>query len=129
MVVIWPSGPVSGVVALQLASGEVHSFRAKAVLFATGGFGKMFKVTSNAHTLTGDGVAIVYRRGMRASASDTPDSAVSRVADVVIYRDFIYLVLALSTVGRAWWFVALVATGTPIFVLAALWANRGRPSA
>ena len=34
------------------------------VLFATGGFGKMFKVTSNAHTLTGDGVAIAYRRGI-----------------------------------------------------------------
>ncbi|MGZ8564082.1 MAG: FAD-dependent oxidoreductase, partial [Candidatus Limnocylindria bacterium] len=58
-----PGGPVTGVVALQLSSGEVHSFRAKAVLFATGGFGKMFKVTSNAHTLTGDGVAIAYRRG------------------------------------------------------------------
>jgi succinate dehydrogenase / fumarate reductase flavoprotein subunit len=59
-----PSGPVSGVVALQLSSGEVHAFRAKAILFATGGFGKMFKVTSNAHTLTGDGVAIAYRRGL-----------------------------------------------------------------
>ncbi|MGZ8562533.1 MAG: succinate dehydrogenase flavoprotein subunit [Candidatus Limnocylindria bacterium] len=58
------SGPVTGVIALQLSSGEVHSFRAKAVLFATGGFGKMFKVTSNAHTLTGDGVAISYRRGL-----------------------------------------------------------------
>ncbi|MEO8251090.1 MAG: succinate dehydrogenase flavoprotein subunit [Chloroflexota bacterium] len=58
------SGPVSGVVALQLATGEIHSFRAGAVLFATGGFGKMFKVTSNAHTLTGDGVAITYRRGL-----------------------------------------------------------------
>ncbi len=57
-------GPVSGVIALQLSSGEVHSFRARAVLFATGGFGKMFKVTSNAHTLTGDGVAIAYRRGL-----------------------------------------------------------------
>ena len=57
-------GPVNGVIALQLSSGEVHSFRAKAVLFATGGFGKMFKVTSNAHTLTGDGVAITYRRGL-----------------------------------------------------------------
>jgi len=57
-------GPVSGVIALQLSSGEIHSFRAKAVLFATGGFGKMFKVTSNAHTLTGDGVAIAYRRGL-----------------------------------------------------------------
>jgi succinate dehydrogenase / fumarate reductase flavoprotein subunit len=59
-----PGGPVSGVVALQLSTGEMHSFRAKAVLFATGGFGKMFKVTSNAHTLTGDGVAIAYRRGL-----------------------------------------------------------------
>jgi succinate dehydrogenase / fumarate reductase flavoprotein subunit len=57
-------GPVNGVVALQLSTGEIHAFRAKAVLFATGGFGKMFKVTSNAHTLTGDGVAITYRRGL-----------------------------------------------------------------
>jgi succinate dehydrogenase / fumarate reductase flavoprotein subunit len=57
-------GPVTGVLALQLATGELHSFRARAVLFATGGFGKMFKVTSNAHTLTGDGVAICYRRGL-----------------------------------------------------------------
>jgi succinate dehydrogenase / fumarate reductase flavoprotein subunit len=57
-------GPVTGVIALQLSTGEVHSFLARAVLFATGGFGKMFKVTSNAHTLTGDGVAIAYRRGI-----------------------------------------------------------------
>jgi succinate dehydrogenase / fumarate reductase flavoprotein subunit len=57
-------GPVTGVIALQLSTGEVHSFVARAVLFATGGFGKMFKVTSNAHTLTGDGVAIAYRRGL-----------------------------------------------------------------
>jgi succinate dehydrogenase / fumarate reductase flavoprotein subunit len=59
-----PDGPVSGVIALQLASGELQAFRARAVLFATGGFGKIFKVTSNAHTLTGDGVAITYRRGL-----------------------------------------------------------------
>ena len=57
-------GQVGGVLALQLATGELHSFRAKAVLLATGGFGKIFKVTSNAHTLTGDGVAICYRRGL-----------------------------------------------------------------
>jgi succinate dehydrogenase flavoprotein subunit len=57
-------GPVSGVIALQLATSELHAFRARAVLFATGGFGKIFKVTSNAHTLTGDGVAITYRRGL-----------------------------------------------------------------
>jgi len=57
-------GRVSGVIALQLATGEIHSFRARGVLFATGGFGKIFKVTSNAHTLTGDGVAIPWRRGL-----------------------------------------------------------------
>jgi succinate dehydrogenase / fumarate reductase, flavoprotein subunit len=59
-----PGGPVTGVVALQIATSEIHAFRAKAVLFATGGYGKVFKVTSNAHTLTGDGMAIPYRRGL-----------------------------------------------------------------
>jgi succinate dehydrogenase / fumarate reductase flavoprotein subunit len=59
-----PGGPVGGVLALELATSEIHSFRAKAVLFATGGYGRMFKVTSNAHTLTGDGVSIAYRRGI-----------------------------------------------------------------
>ena len=57
-------GHAAGVVAYELATGELHVFRAKAVLFATGGFGKMFKVSSNAHTLTGDGPAVVYRRGI-----------------------------------------------------------------
>jgi succinate dehydrogenase / fumarate reductase, flavoprotein subunit len=57
-------GRVAGVVAYELADGEIHVFRAKAVLFATGGFGKIFKVTSNAHTLTGDGLAVCYRRGI-----------------------------------------------------------------
>ncbi|MHB1739247.1 MAG: succinate dehydrogenase flavoprotein subunit [Actinomycetes bacterium] len=54
----------AGVVAYELATGEIHVFAAKAVLFATGGFGKMFKTSSNAHTLTGDGAAIVYRAGL-----------------------------------------------------------------
>src|SRR6058998_1793686 len=57
-------GRCAGVVAYELADGEIHVFRAKAVLFATGGYGKMFKVTSNAHTLTGDGLAVCYRRGI-----------------------------------------------------------------
>jgi succinate dehydrogenase / fumarate reductase flavoprotein subunit len=59
-----PDGRVAGVIALQTATTELHAFRAKAVLFATGGYGKVFKVTSNAHTLTGDGMAIPYRRGL-----------------------------------------------------------------
>jgi succinate dehydrogenase / fumarate reductase flavoprotein subunit len=57
-------GRVAGVVAYELATGELHVFRAKAVLFATGGYGKIFKVTSNAHTLTGDGLSVCYRRGI-----------------------------------------------------------------
>jgi succinate dehydrogenase / fumarate reductase flavoprotein subunit len=54
----------SGVVAYELATGELHVFQAKSVLFASGGFGKVFKVTSNAHTLTGDGMGIIYRKGL-----------------------------------------------------------------
>ncbi|MEN9923683.1 MAG: hypothetical protein RIS09_1197 [Actinomycetota bacterium] len=54
----------AGVVAVELASGKVHVFHAKAIIFATGGFGKVFKTTSNAHTLTGDGMGVVYRRGI-----------------------------------------------------------------
>ncbi|MBB5471868.1 succinate dehydrogenase flavoprotein subunit [Cellulomonas hominis] len=55
---------VSGVVAYELATGEIHIFRAKSVVLATGGAGKIYKTTSNAHTLTGDGMALAYRRGL-----------------------------------------------------------------
>lgn len=55
---------IAGVVAYELATGDLHVFHAKAVIFATGGFGKIFKTTSNAHTLTGDGVGIVWRKGL-----------------------------------------------------------------
>ncbi len=54
----------SGVVAYELSTGDLHVFHAKAVIFATGGFGKIYKTTSNAHTLTGDGVGIVWRKGL-----------------------------------------------------------------
>lgn len=53
-----------GVAALELSSGIIHVFRAKAVLFATGGWGRLFKVTSNAYANTGDGPAVVSRRGV-----------------------------------------------------------------
>lgn len=55
---------VSGVVAYDLATGEIHVFQAKAVILATGGAGKVYKTSSNAHTLTGDGIALAYRRGI-----------------------------------------------------------------
>jgi succinate dehydrogenase / fumarate reductase flavoprotein subunit len=57
-------GRAAGVVAYELATGELHVFRAKSVLFATGGYGKIFKITSNAHTLTGDGMSVCYQRGI-----------------------------------------------------------------
>ena len=55
---------VAGVVAYELATGEIHIFRAKSVVIATGGAGRIYKTTSNAHTLTGDGIALAYRRGI-----------------------------------------------------------------
>jgi succinate dehydrogenase / fumarate reductase flavoprotein subunit len=60
-----PRGPVAtGVVAYELATGDIHVFHAKAIVLATGGSGRMFKTTSNAHTLTGDGLGIVFRKGL-----------------------------------------------------------------
>ncbi len=57
-------GQCCGVVALNLLDAEVHTFHAKAVFFATGGFGRIFKVTSNALALTGDGVIVAARAGV-----------------------------------------------------------------
>jgi succinate dehydrogenase / fumarate reductase flavoprotein subunit len=61
---VMEDGQCRGVVALEIATGLLHVFHAKAVLLATGGFGRMFKVSSNAFALTGDGPAIAYRHGL-----------------------------------------------------------------
>jgi len=55
---------VAGIVAIELATGELHVFHAKAVIFATGGHGRMWEITSNAYAYTGDGAAIAFRRGL-----------------------------------------------------------------
>jgi len=55
---------IRGVVAVNIATGEFHIFHSKAVMFATGGWGRCWEVTSNAHSLTGDGAAICLRRGV-----------------------------------------------------------------
>jgi succinate dehydrogenase / fumarate reductase flavoprotein subunit len=55
---------VRGVVTLEIATGDFHIFHSKAVLFASGGWGRCWEVTSNAHSLTGDGAAICMRRGI-----------------------------------------------------------------
>ncbi|MEY2694838.1 MAG: hypothetical protein RL460_437 [Actinomycetota bacterium] len=57
-------GKPAGVVAYELATGDIHVFAGKSIVFATGGFGKIYKTTSNAHTLTGDGVGIIFRKGL-----------------------------------------------------------------
>ncbi len=57
-------GVVKGVVALDVRRGDLHIFHGKAVLFATGGYGRVFKITSNALASTGDGMALAYRRGV-----------------------------------------------------------------
>jgi succinate dehydrogenase / fumarate reductase flavoprotein subunit len=57
-------GVCAGIVAYEIATGDLHVFHSKSTLFATGGFGKMYKITSNAHTLTGDGPGVVYRKGL-----------------------------------------------------------------
>lgn len=60
------NGSAAGVVALELATGELHVFHAKSVIFATGGHGRIWEITSNAYSYTGDGVAITMRRGIPA---------------------------------------------------------------
>ena len=62
--VIIEDGVAKGLVALELATGELHLFEAKAIVIASGGFGRIYKVTSNAYTLTGDLQAILYRKGL-----------------------------------------------------------------
>ncbi len=52
----------NGIVALELSTGDIHIFKSKCVLFATGGFGRIFKTTSNAYANTGDGPAVLFRR-------------------------------------------------------------------
>lgn len=55
---------IRGIVAVEIANGQFHIFHGKAVIFATGGWGRCWEVTSNAHSLTGDGVALCLRRGI-----------------------------------------------------------------
>lgn len=58
------NGAVAGVVAIQISTGEMHVFHSKAVIFATGGHGRIWEITSNAYSFTGDGPAVVLRRGL-----------------------------------------------------------------
>ena len=61
---IMVDGKAAGVVSVELATGELHVFHAKSVIFATGGHGRIWEITSNAYAFTGDGPAITMRRGL-----------------------------------------------------------------
>lgn len=63
---ILSNGVTAGVVAIQLSTGDLHTFHAKSVIFATGGHGRIWEITSNAYAYTGDGVSITLRRGIPA---------------------------------------------------------------
>jgi len=63
---ILSNGAAAGVVAIQLSTGELHTFHAKSVIFATGGHGRIWEITSNAYAYSGDGIAITLRRGIPA---------------------------------------------------------------
>lgn len=61
---IMVNGKAAGVVAVELSTGKLHTIHAKSVVFATGGHGRIFDVTSNAYAYTGDGAAILLRHGI-----------------------------------------------------------------
>ncbi len=62
--IIYREGKVCGVSAYRLKDLEMVMFEAKAVMFATGGYARAFKINSNAHANTGDGLSIVARHGL-----------------------------------------------------------------
>ncbi len=64
MDVLTNNGRCVGVTAMDIKTGELHTFHTKAVVFATGGYGRAWKVTSNAHACSGDGMAVAYRAGI-----------------------------------------------------------------
>ena len=59
-----PGSPVAGVIAYELATGELHAFCAASVVLATGGYGRIFATTSNGHSATGDAMALALRCGL-----------------------------------------------------------------
>jgi succinate dehydrogenase / fumarate reductase flavoprotein subunit len=61
---IMEDGVCRGVVAWDLATGELHRFRAHTVVLATGGCGRAYFSATSAHTCTGDGGGMVVRAGL-----------------------------------------------------------------
>ncbi len=57
-------GACRGVVAIDLKTGEMHTIKAKAVIMAAGGAGRVFEPSTNALICTGDGLSLAYRAGV-----------------------------------------------------------------
>ncbi len=62
--IIMVNGKAAGVVAIEIATGDIHVFHAKAVILATGGWGRVWEITSNAYAYTGDAPAMILRKGL-----------------------------------------------------------------
>ncbi|TET64369.1 succinate dehydrogenase/fumarate reductase flavoprotein subunit [Candidatus Bathyarchaeota archaeon] len=62
--IIVEDGVAIGLVAIELKAGEMHAFRTKAIIMATGGYARIYEFTTFSHTSTGDGMAIVYKAGV-----------------------------------------------------------------
>ena len=61
---IMQDGACRGVVALDMADGSLHRFRAQTTILATGGYGRAYFTCTSAHTCTGDGSGMVLRAGL-----------------------------------------------------------------
>ncbi len=62
--VLYENGKAKGVAAYNIRTSEPAIFNAKVTMFATGGYGRAFKINSNAHANTGDALSIFARRGL-----------------------------------------------------------------
>ena len=63
MELIVEDGECAGAVVMEISSGEIHAIRAKAVIMAAGGLGRVFEPSTNALICTGDGMGLAYRAG------------------------------------------------------------------
>jgi succinate dehydrogenase / fumarate reductase flavoprotein subunit len=56
-------GTAIGLTAIEMKTGQMHAFRAKVIIFASGGYERIYQFTTFSHTTTGDGMAMAYRAG------------------------------------------------------------------
>ena len=112
----WGDNAVHVAVFLCMAIGWSRSLGASWPLFV--GAVAIASALAAAVTLAG--------RGLGEAARDADPSRITRLTDALAHRDFIYLIVLLSAAGKAWWFLVLVAAGTPVFLLLCLSSARTR---